>query len=404
MKGRQLMVALSVLTMPVYGWAEKLGGMARVVEAQSSATTIRQQMEWLHQTKKINFVYDSSIPVDAKYEGADLKRLSVKKALRTLFERTEIEYTINANYVILKRKPQQLFTQSRNDSCLSWLVGQYYAVGKQKAGDEIEVQVSSNGFAPVSASTYIPDSIGVQLGDIRLNQKASDGESVVDKLEATFHDEASTQDYYSVGVFVRQKRGVAVGQVVGQDMTLVAWGYVYYMEYKDRYGENTVEWNLDSLTWELSELALVTDGEPLLDKRSKLDDDFGFDDYTYLNNQYIFSDQTIHGQRYTLHLEALENYTYDGYDYYDRYYRGAWDGMFGRTYVVQLCRMTPEYYRFLKSINDAQSNSWSEVGLMQVTPTYSNVKGGFGIVGGYNASSSSKHVTLPSSDGIYTNN
>lgn len=115
MKGNQLIVALSILTIPVNGWAEMFEGKTKVVEAQTSTTTIRQQMDWLHQTKKINFVYDSSIPVDMKYEGPDLKRLSVKKALKTLFGKTDIEYTINANYVILKRKPQQQISTSHSN-------------------------------------------------------------------------------------------------------------------------------------------------------------------------------------------------------------------------------------------------------------------------------------------------
>ncbi len=115
MKVNQLMIALSILTMPVAGQAELSGEMTRVVEAQTSTTTIRQQMEWLHQTKKINFVYDSSIPVDSKYVGPDLKRLSVKKALKALFEKTGIEYTINANYVILKRKLQQQISTSHSN-------------------------------------------------------------------------------------------------------------------------------------------------------------------------------------------------------------------------------------------------------------------------------------------------
>ena len=115
MKVNQLMIALSILTMPVAGQAEVSGEMTRVVEAQASTTTIRQQMEWLHQTRKINFVYDSSIPVDAKYVGPDLKRLSVKKALKALFEKTDIEYTINANYVILKRKLQQQISTSHSN-------------------------------------------------------------------------------------------------------------------------------------------------------------------------------------------------------------------------------------------------------------------------------------------------
>lgn len=314
----------------------------------------------------------------------------------------QVIYKINGVEQLVKRientQEAQLFTQSRNDSCLSWLVGQYYAVGKQQAGDKIDIQVSSEGLASVSASTYIPNSVGLQLGDIRIGQKASDGESNVDKLEATFHDEASTQDYYSVGVFVKQKRGTAVGRMVGQDMTLYARDYYDYLEYENRYKPESINWDFDSLAWELSDLSLVTEGEPLLSKKSKLDDDFGFDDYTYFNNQYIFNDRMISGQNYTLHLEAIGSYSYSEGYYYDDL---NWNGMFGRIYIVQLCKMTPEYYRFLKSINDAQSNSWAEAGLMQITPTYSNVKGGFGVVGGYNANTSSKYVIQPSSDGKY---
>lgn len=124
------------------------------------------------------------------------------------------------------------------------------------------------------------------------------------------------------------------------------------------------------------DLGLLTDNEPLLNKKSKLDDDFGMDDYEYFGNAYIFNDRTINGKTYTLHLDTYSNsYRQSSYSF---------------SYIVDLYKVTPEYYRFLKSINDAQSNSWADVGLMQVTPTYSNVKGGFGVVAGYNISSVSK--------------
>lgn len=83
------------------------------VGAQTS--TIRQQMDWLHQTKKINFVYDASLDVDVKYIGSDIKRMSVKKALKSLFQKTDIEYTVNANYVILKRKAKQQISTSHTN-------------------------------------------------------------------------------------------------------------------------------------------------------------------------------------------------------------------------------------------------------------------------------------------------
>ena len=237
---------------------------------------------------------------------------------------------------IANEEEAQLFTRSTKSDVLSQLVGQYYVVGKQKAGDKISIQVSAPDFSSVSASTYIPEKVGVELGDVKLEMKSSDGYNpiTIDRVEAVFHDNPSSEDYYSVKL-----------RLLNQE--------------KNR------------------DLGLLTDNEPLLNKKSKLDDDFGMDDYEYFGNAYIFNDRTINGKTYTLHLDTYSN------SYYQSFYSFS--------YVVDLYKVTPEYYRFLKSINDAQSNSWADVGLMQVTPTYSNVKEGFGVVAGYNISSVSKY-------------
>ena len=105
MKGKEIIFALSILALPtptLAGMPMLAGTPKMMVEAQTS-TTIRQQMDWLHRTRKINFVYDSSLDGDLniKYHGPDIQHLSVKKALKALFEKTHILYTINANYVIL---------------------------------------------------------------------------------------------------------------------------------------------------------------------------------------------------------------------------------------------------------------------------------------------------------------
>ena len=100
MKGKEIIFALSILALP----APTLAGTPKMmVEAQTS-TTIRQQMDWLHRIRRINFVYDSSLDGDLniKYHGPDIQHLPVKKALKALFEQTHILYNINANYVILK--------------------------------------------------------------------------------------------------------------------------------------------------------------------------------------------------------------------------------------------------------------------------------------------------------------
>ena len=125
MKVNQTLISLSILVLQVSVSSARtitldllgeqgLEKVAMAVEVTSSTahgkegytTTLLQQMEWLHQAKKINFVYDSSLKVDVPYIGPDIRKMSVKKALKALFEKTEIDYTINANYVILKRRPK----------------------------------------------------------------------------------------------------------------------------------------------------------------------------------------------------------------------------------------------------------------------------------------------------------
>ena len=260
-----------------------------------------------------------------------------------------IIYKVNGVEQTVKRianeEEAQLFTRSTNSSVLSQLVGQYYVVGKQKAGDKISLQVSAPDFSSVSASTYIPEKVGVELGDVKLEMKSSDGYNTItiDRIEAVFHDNPSSEDYYSVKLKLQTKEA-------SKSQTL------------------------------------LTENEPLLNNRTKLDDDFGMDSYEYFDNAYIFNDRTINGKTYTLHLDVHSNYS-----------------SYGFSYVVDLYKVTPDYYRFLKSINDAQSNSWADVGLMQVTPTYSNVKGGFGVVAGYNISSVSKYFSHDEDNGgIYT--
>ena len=287
-----------------------------------------------------------SLPVASVKGNVDI--LSREKVdAHIIYKVNGVEQTVKR---IANEEEAQLFTRSTNSDVLSQLVGQYYVVGKQKAGDKISIQVSAPDFSSVSASTYIPEKVGVELGDVKLEMKSSDGYNsiTIDRVEAIFHDNPSSEDYYSVKLRLLNRE-------------------------KNR------------------DLGLLTDNEPLLNKKSKVDDDFGMDDYEYFGNAYIFNDRTINGKTYTLHLDTYSN------SYYQSFYSFS--------YVVDLYKVTPEYYRFLKSINDAQSNSWADVGLMQVTPTYSNVKGGFGVVAGYNISSVSKFFSSSDSEdngGIYT--
>ena len=273
------------------------------------------------------------------------------------------------------------------------MVGQYYAIGKQQAGDNIMVEVSAEGFQSVSAATYIPQQVKVGIDELSY-EKVSGG-SVLDYMQASFSDDGGSKDYYSVQVRKKNMQGA----VIGIDPHHYHYNepvYVYDQYSYEDINEKTPDmiWNFDSLFQVSYAQAIDTEKEPVLNKTSKIDEDLGFDDdYRYYGLSYIFDDHLFNGKKYTLHLN-LGSTMYSGGDFY---YYSAWDKMFGYTYSVELSKLTPEYYRYLSSINSAQNNGWAEVGIMQVTPTYSNVKGGFGVVAGYNVSTDSIRIE-PSGD------
>lgn len=270
------------------------------------------------------------------------------------------------------------------------VMGQYYVVGKQKAGDNVSVEVNADGLRPVFAATYIPLSVNVRIE--KSSFKDVNVYSGLDHIWASFVDEGDLKDYYSVKV--RKKH--TEGAVIGIDPNHYHYQEPVYVYDVDNYKAINKEtpgmvWSFDSLFQANYVVSIDTEKEPVFNQTTKIDEDLGFDDYSYYALSYIFDDHLFNGKKYTLHLNLASIY---GNNYY--YYSG-WDRMFGFTYSVELYKLTPEYYRYLSSINSAQSNSWAEAGIMQVTPTYSNVKGGFGVVAGYNATTDSIRIE-PSGD------
>lgn len=295
-----------------------------------------------------------------------------------------IVYLVNGNSYEVRRiedKPNSGF-YTEADSTLD-LVGQYYVVAHQKAGDQIHVEVSADNMETVSASTNIPLPADVDVDTVFIGSNYYS----TTRMEATLHDDGSAKNYYAVASACSYHlRGLAIGgdqnpPTIGFENNFVS-SYDDYLFKKDRYKY----WDFSRLRKTYASMTVDVSNEPLFTKHSKLDDDFGFDDYTYYANLYIFDDKQLNGKSYTLHLDLSI-----GYDV-DANYR-AWDPLFGSEYVLCLYSLTPEYYRFLSSMNNANSNGWSNVGLMQVIPTYTNVKGGFGIVAGYYANKVSKQVS-----------
>ena len=218
--------------------------------------------------------------------------------------------------------------------------GAYYVVGASHAGDRISMEISAEGFAPVSAQTTMPEGTPISIDKVLdIKKYDSDYEDVryFTQLQASFTDNATTKDFYAL---------------------IVTNSSYYQSSYED-----TILTVKESTVVELD----ISD-EPVLHPLQDIDNDFGFS-RNFINNLYYFNDALFNGKTYTLHLNIPK------FSYY------------GDMQVI-LYKISPEFYRFLKSINDMNNNDLAQKGFSQIMPTISNIKGGIGILAGCNESRS----------------
>jgi len=256
--------------------------------------------------------------------------------------------------------------------------GYYYVASRQEQGDLITLKVSAEGMNTVGGSTVIPDTIAIGNGkvrDISIYNSDDQRSENYKQVSATFTDDAKTHSYYAVRVRLKKYYGYAKGYYGGNEVS-------YWDSKSDFDHENEIE-PFDSAEIIIkdscySTVNINTESEPLLGTPSDIDDFFGFLNNFY-SSMYIFDDKTINGKTYTLHLNIPEGYTYNyNYNSYN----------FDTKYQVELYKITPEYYQFLKSINNQDNNEYIETGLTTVQPITSNVTGGLGMIGGWNCSRS----------------
>ena len=232
--------------------------------------------------------------------------------------------------------------------------GRYRVVGKQKAGDKVQLRVEAQGLEAVEASTEIPQAIGIShLATRMVRMKEDPSSNVKDflQLQATFTDPAETHDYYAVCVRRKMLRNfhVACYRNTGREMEVARVYYDY-----DEYLETSKYQQWDSISIE----------------------------YQY-DNFYIFDDATINGKIYTLHLNIepfvrAANMSDKAAKELKRLYNIE-EGV-----EVELYHITPAYYRFLQALNDVSNNSLAQAGLSNIRTTYSNVRNGMGICAGFN--------------------
>lgn len=237
--------------------------------------------------------------------------------------------------------------------------GKYYVTGKQKEGDKIQLEVSADGLPSVSASTTIPPTPKIESFETEYITEYDSYESSsenYEQLRPTFTDTPKTKNYYAVRAAVKMYLGYGKG-----DSDYKTYHY-------DATDERVKEWVItDSI---IEHETIEVKDEPLLKPLSDIDEDFGFENSVY-KLFYAFNDNIINGKSYTMHLNISP------------YERTSENYLFAKA-GVELFAITPEYYKFITSLNDADNNGMAEVGLSQITPTYSNITGGIGLLGAYN--------------------
>ena len=254
--------------------------------------------------------------------------------------------------------------------------GLYFVLGAQKPGDEVTLSVIADGLHEAHAATAVPASRGLNIDNITPVSIADEDGNFHEayRIRATLTDAMADKDYFAVQVKVKYVFGSITA---------------YYKDKLSGFPDQTTWTTLEDCQDYLREHGITPDSmhvrrtdstfhkvnvyynsEPILAPMSAIDSDLGFSKAFY-NDFYVFSGVAASGI-YTLHLdvepEEMETLSCE--------------------YCVELYKLTPEYYRFVKSVNDAKNNELGAWGLSQVTPTHTNIIGGIGLMGGYNVAQS----------------
>ena len=247
-------------------------------------------------------------------------------------------------------------------------IARYYVTGPHQPGDVVELSVSAPGYEPVRATTVVAKPVPITLNSVKeakVYDTYDQSSHNVYQLAATFTDPAATADYYAVRVRCKHYRGTAIGDLRPDCPNYDAWDFddgrhvEWTMDDESSYKSILQNWGevydfhlaLDS-AYTNPEVLLM--GEPLLQTLSPTDEDFGFSNEFY-QNFYVFSDEKIQGQTYTLHLNIGRWHDYNIQYHY-----------LPIKYQVQLYHLTPEFYRYVKSINDVDNNDLASAGLSMV--------------------------------------
>ena len=251
-----------------------------------------------------------------------------------------ISYTVNG-------KPATILAEGN---------GRYKAVARQSVGDRISIAAEADSLPAVSAQTTILAPVPLSDATIREVTVYSDyweERQYYLQLSASFTDPAETRDYYAVQVKALQ----------------------FIQNDGSSHDHPSADYDVDT-TSVVSEA--YTESDPVLRKLNSIDYDFGYDDNDY-EHFYVFTDDDINGQTYTLHLNVMPHGSQEGSRYTTPYY------------FIELYHITREFYHFISSIGSIEKSDLTKAGLSNITPNVGNVKGGIGMAAGY---ASAKSIVL----------
>lgn len=210
-----------------------------------------------------------------------------------------------------------------------------YVIGRWNESDVIRVRAEADGLPPVHSETTIPASFPLKKVDMVRKQ------DIDNKLQfrITFQDDGK-ENYYGIRIVKRE-----VYEDLADD------------ENSRTYGAVALELDLDD--------------EPLLNNKTGLDATFDYstDFYQYL---YIWSNEQILNKEYTLRL--------------DTYYSADWEAdewgyHLHNYYKMYFYKLSPELYKYLKSLNDIKNNNLGDKGLAPIRSSYTNIENGIGVLG-----------------------
>ena len=162
---RRIIYIVPLLLIPMLAWAD-------------DRTTVKEQMQVIHQHFGVNFVYDSSLALDIPYTGRPMKEITssgqrsshpqssqLADCLEELFKDTGIEYEVMKKYIVLtkadsRKKPKDysIFIEEQQDTLAESRITAIIDRRRNAAQtglEHIDGSVFRRGFAALSAPDVI---------------------------------------------------------------------------------------------------------------------------------------------------------------------------------------------------------------------------------------------------------